>query len=73
MFYFCLLTFFKIKFLQINYPGPPESNCLDPDQNRHSLGLHLGSNCLQMTNFSAGMQRDMTGKYFSVQYIVTYR
>ena len=23
------------------------SNCLDPDQDRHSVGLHLGSNCLQ--------------------------
>ena len=23
------------------------SNILDPDQDRHSVGLHLGSNCLQ--------------------------
>ena len=23
------------------------SNCLDPDQDRHSVGLHLGSSCLQ--------------------------
>ena len=23
------------------------SNNLDPDQDRHSVGLHLGSNCLQ--------------------------
>ena len=23
------------------------SNSLDPDQNRHSVGLYLGSNCLQ--------------------------
>ena len=23
------------------------SNSLDPDQDRHSIGLHLGSNCLQ--------------------------
>ena len=44
MFYFRLLTFFKIKFLKINHPGPPS---LDPDQDRHSVGLHLGSNCLQ--------------------------
>ena len=45
--YFRLLTFFKIKFLKINHPGPL-SECqtvLDPDQDRH--GLHLGSNCLQ--------------------------
>ena len=24
-----------------------ESNSLDPDQDQHSGGLHLGSNCLQ--------------------------
>ena len=23
------------------------SNSFDPDQDRHSVGLHLGSNCLQ--------------------------
>ena len=43
MFYFRLMTSFKIKFLQINHPGAP----LDPDQYRHSVGLHLGSNGLQ--------------------------
>ena len=52
------------------------SNSLDPD--RHSSGLHLGSNRLQKgywqtTNLSTGMQRVITGKYFSVQYIVSYR
>ena len=26
-----------------------------------------------MTKLSTGMQRDITGKYFSVQYIVSYR
>ena len=26
------------------------SNSLDPDQDRHSVGLHLGSNCLQKAN-----------------------
>ena len=31
-------------FLKINHPV---SNSLDPDQDRHSVGLHLGSNCLQ--------------------------
>ena len=47
-FYFRLLTFFKIKFLKINHPGPHRvSNSLDPDQNQHFVGLHLGSNCLQ--------------------------
>ena len=24
-----------------------ESNCLDPDQDRHSVGPNLGSNCMQ--------------------------
>ena len=53
------------------------SNSLDPDQDRHSVGLHLGSNCLQRLladdKISTGMQRVITGKYFSVQYIVSYR
>ena len=45
---FRLLTFFKIKVLKINHPGPPSgSNSLDPDQDGHSVGLHLGSKCLQ--------------------------
>ena len=44
-FYFRLLPFFKIKFLQINHPGSPsERQSLDPDQDRRSVGLHLGSN-----------------------------
>ena len=47
-FHYRLLTFSEIKFLQINHPGPlSESNSLDPDQDRHSVGLHLVSNCLQ--------------------------
>ena len=48
MFLFSSADFFKIKFLQLYHPGPPsESNSLDPDQDRHSVGLYLGSNCLQ--------------------------
>ena len=69
-FYFHLLTFFTIKFLKNNHRV---SNSLDPDQDRHSVGLHLGSNCLQMTKLSTGVQTFLTGKYFSVQYIVSYR
>ena len=45
-FCFRLLTFFKIN----KPPGMATigvSNSLDPDQDPHSLGLHLGSNCLQ--------------------------
>ena len=48
-FYFRLLTFFKIKFFT-NKPAEITigvSNSLDPDQDRRSDGLHLGSNCLQ--------------------------
>ena len=30
-----------------NKPPIRVSNSLDPDQDRHSIGLHLGSNCLQ--------------------------
>ena len=47
--YGSLLTFFKIKFLK-NKPPRTDirvSNSLDPDQDRHYVGLHLGSNCLQ--------------------------
>ena len=79
-FYFRLLTFFKI----ISFKNKPPrttirvSNSFDPDQDRHSVGLHLGSNCLQKAigrrhNYPLGMQRVKTGKYFSVQYIVSYR
>ena len=50
------------------------SNSLDLDQDRHSVGLHLGSTCLQKghwqtTKLSAGMQRVI----ISVQYIVSNR
>ena len=51
-----------------------ESNSLDLDQDRHSVGILLGSNCLQKAidgrqNSPFGKQRVVTGKYFSVQYI----
>ena len=47
------------------------SNSLDPDQDRHSGDLHLGSNCLQKAigrrqNYPLAC-RVITGKYFSVQ------
>ena len=50
MFLFSSADFFKIKFFLKNKPHRTTirvSNSLDPDQNRHSVGLHLGSNCLQ--------------------------
>ena len=49
MFLFSSADFFKIKFFK-NKPLRTTikvSNSLDPDQDRHSVGLHLGSNCLQ--------------------------
>ena len=54
------------------------SNSLDLDQDQYSVGLHLGFKLFakgywQTTKLSTGMQRVITGKYFSVQYIVSYR
>ena len=48
-FYARLLTFFKIKFFTNKPPRTTieVSNSLDQDQDRHSVGLHLGSNYLQ--------------------------
>ena len=79
-----MFLFWSADFLQ-NYfflNKPPRttirvSNRLDPDQDRHSVvSLHLGSNCLQgnwqTTKLSTDMQRVISGKYFSVQYIVSY-
>ena len=45
-FYFRLLTFFKIKLFKNKPPITiiRVSDSFDPDQDRHSVGLHLGSN-----------------------------
>ena len=78
-FYFRLLTFFKIKFLKINHQGPP-SEC-------QTVWIQIKTDILlvfiwvqifakgywQTTKLSTGMQRVIKGKYFSVQYIVSYR
>ena len=78
-FCFRLLPFFKIKFLQINHPGPP-SEC-------QTVSIQIKTDILLVfiwvqivckrlladDFFSAGMQKVITGKYFSVQYIVSYR
>ena len=50
------------------------SNSLDPDQDPQSVGLHLGSNCLQKVigrrqNYPLACKE----LYFNVQYIVSYR
>ena len=74
-FYFRLLTFFKIKFLTINHPGPTSEYQTDWIQiSWSSFGSKLfAKSYWQTTKLSTGMQRVITGKYFSVQYIVSYR
>ena len=78
-FYFRLLTFFKIKFLKINHPGPP-SEC-------QTVWIQIKADILLVfiwvqtafkrlladDKLSTGMQRVITGKYLSVQYTVSYR
>ena len=50
------------------------SNSLDSDQDRSSSGFKLfAKGYWQTTKLSIGMQSVITGKYFSVQYIVSYR
>ena len=46
MFLFSPADSSKLSFFKKKHPGPP-STSLDPDQDRHFIGLHLGSNCLQ--------------------------
>ena len=78
-FYFRPLTFFKMKFLKINHPGR-SSEC-------HTVWIQIKTDILlvfiwvqtvckrllKTTKLSTGMQRVIIGKYFSVQYIVSYR
>ena len=78
-FYFRLLTSFKIIFLKINHQGPP-SEC-------QTVWIQIKTDILlvfiwvqttakgywQTTKLSTGMQRVITGKYFGVQYFVSYR
>ena len=49
MFLFSSADFLQNQVLKIKPPRTTirVSNSLDPDQDRHSVGLHLGSNCLQ--------------------------
>ena len=80
MFYFRLLTFYKIKYLQKNtHPGPPPECQTVWSQIKTDILLvfiwvqNVCERLLADDKFSAGMQRVITGKYFSVQYIVSYR
>ena len=79
-FYFRLLTFFKIKFLKINHPGPP-SEC-------QTVWIQIKTDILLVfiwvqTVCKRLLEDDkiihwhaksyITGKYNSVQYNVSYR
>ena len=76
MFLFRLLAFFKIKFLQINHPGPP-SECqtvwIQIKTDILLVFILVQTVCKMLLVVSTGMQRVITGKYYSVQYIVSYR
>ena len=79
-FYFRLLTFFKIKFFL-------KKNTQDHHRRIKQIGSRsrqtfcwsssgskpFAKGYWQTTKLSTGMQRVITGKYFSVQYIVSYR
>ena len=78
-FHFRLLTFFKIKFLKINHPGPP-SECqtvwIKIKRDILLVFIWVQNVCKRLlanAKLSTGMQRVITGKYFSVHYIVSYR
>ena len=82
-FYFRLLTSSKLSFFKNKPPRTTikVSNSLDQDQDRHSVGLHLGSTVCKMLladdkiihlhvlSFNNSTE---FSKYFSVQYIVSY-
>ena len=78
-FYFRLLTFFKIKFLKINHPGLPSESQTVWIQIKTDILLvfilvqTVCKRLLTDDKLSTGKQRVITGKYFSVQYIVSYR
>ena len=63
-FYFRLLTFFKIKFLQINHQGPLWE--CQTVWTQIKTDIYLGPNFCkgnrQMTKFSTGMRRVISGK-----------
>ena len=79
-FYFRLLTFFKIKFLKTK-------TIQDHHQSVKQIGSRsrltfcwsasgfklFAKGYWQTTKLSTGMQRVLRGKYFSVQYIVSFR
>ena len=68
-FYFCLLTFFKIKFLQINHQGPP-LEC-------QTVWIKIKTDILLLFIWVQTVCKMAIGrrlsKYYCVQYIVSYR
>ena len=79
-FYFRLPTFFKIKFfLKITTQGHQQSVKQFGSRSSPTFCWSLSGFKLfaegycQSTKLSTDMQRVITGKYFSVQYIVSYR
>ena len=79
MFLFSSATFFKIEFLKINHQDHYQSVKQFGSRSRLTIcwsspGFKLfAKGYWQTTKLSTGMQRVITGKYFSVQYIVSYR
>ena len=78
-FYFRQLNFFKIKFIRINHPGPP-SKCqtvwIQIKNDILLVFIWVQTVCKRLFAddiLSTGMQRVLSGKYFSFQYIVSYR
>ena len=77
--YFRLLTFSKIRVLKVNTQDHHQSVKQFGSRSRPTLcwsssGFKLfAKGYWQTTKLSTGMQRAITGKYLSVQYIVSYR
>ena len=78
-FYFRLLTFYKSKFLKLTTQDHHQSVLQFGSRSRPTFCWSISGFKLfakgywQTTKLSTSMQRVITGKYFSVQYIVSYR
>ena len=78
-FYFCLLTFFKIKFLKINHPGSPSECQTVWIQIKTDILLvfiwvqNVCKRLLANDKIIHWHAKSYNSKYFSVQYIVSYR
>ena len=65
MIFYHLLTFSKLNFLRV-------SNCLDPDQDRHSVGPDLGPNCLQRLTADEKKLPLARKRLFGMRWVVSY-